>query len=287
MGSQQSIYCKSDDGIYHGYAKGWCFGRFIQPAEKGEATGNLPQEKLKSEAPCKYMVYTVLGAQRSFNSLAEMMVRSLFASISRSPPTCTVDVFILTDRANFNAMQPLVSRFGVRLYEVPRYENVEKSSMTKLQVFRIPQIHSYAAVLFVDIQILFNTLNLDSLFAKVVCRNSKLHVYREKPSARDFSGEYFVLEATLLSGYEIAAYEAEKLSPFTSAVFMFQPNHIMQRHFENVLEMIAAYPKNATYFKEQSFMNHYFAKSRAVLYTITAAELATPTPTPTPRAPPR
>ena len=144
-------------------------------------------------------------------------MRSLFASISRSPPTCTVDVFILTDRANLNAMQPLVNRFGVRLYEVPRYENVEKSSMTKLQVFCIPQIHSYAAVLFVDIQILFNTLNLDSLFAKVVCRNSKLHVYREKHTARDFSGEYFVLEATLLSGYEFTAYEAEKLSPFTSA----------------------------------------------------------------------
>ena len=146
--------------------------------------------------------------------------------------------------------------------------------MTKLQVFLIPQIHSYAAVLFVDIQILFNTLNLDSLFAKVVCRNSKLHVYRE----------YFVLEATLLSGYEITGYEAEKLSPFTSAVFMFQPNHIMQRHFENVLEMIAAYPKNAPYFKEQSFMNHYFA---TVLYTITAAELAIWRATPTPRAPPR
>ena len=96
--------------------------------------------------------------------------------------------------------------------------------------------------------------------------------------------EYFVLEATLLSGYEITGYEAEKLSPFTSAVFMFQPNHIMQRHFENVLEMIAAYPKNAPYFKEQSFMNHYFA---TVLYTITAAELAIWRATPTPRAPPR
>jgi hypothetical protein len=44
-----------------------------------------------------------------------MMVRSLFASILRSPPTCTVDVFILSDRANFNAMQPLVNRFGVIL----------------------------------------------------------------------------------------------------------------------------------------------------------------------------
>ena len=202
---------------------------------------------------CKYMVYTVLGAQRRFNDLAVMMVRSLFASILRNPPTCSVDIFILTDRENFKAMQPLVDMFGVKLHEMPRNEDVEMSSMTKLQVFSIPHIHSYAAVLFVDMNIIFNnSLNLDSLLSTVACTVDKLHVYREQPTARDFSSSYHGLGAIPLSANEIAAYEAEKLSPFTTAVFMFQPTKIMERHFQNVLNLIAAYPKNASYFKERT-----------------------------------
>ena len=45
-------------------------------------------------------------------------------------------------------------------------------------------------------------------------------------------------------------------------------------HAETLRKRVGDNRKNATYFKEKSFMNHYFAKSRAVLYTITAAELA-------------
>ena len=111
----RSIYCKSDDGNYQGHSRGWCFGRFILVAGRGR--DNLSPGEKNSGAACKYMVYTVLGAQRRFNDLAVMMVRSLFASILRNPPTCSVDIFILTDRENFKAMQPLVDMFGVRLHE--------------------------------------------------------------------------------------------------------------------------------------------------------------------------
>eukprot|EP01036_Dinobryon_divergens_P033619 gene33619-43449_t len=258
----RSIYCKSDDSNYRGYSNGWCLGRFIHPAEllKGEK---------KSAAACKYMVYTVLGAQRWFNDLTVMMVRSLFASIIRNPPTCLVDIFILTDRDNFEAMQPLVDMFGVRLHEMPRNEDGELSSMTKLQVFSIPQIHSYAAVLFVDADILFNIDSLGSFMSKVSNFPNKLHVFRESPTAETFTSFYFSLSAYPVSKEDIATFNAEKISPFNAGIFMFQPTKIMQRHFQNVLDLIAVYPKNATYFFEQSFMNYYFAKNRAVVYTIT------------------
>ena len=66
---------------------------------------------------------------------------------------------------------------------------------------------------------------------------------------------------------------AENIHPFNAGIFMFQPNHVMKRHFQNVLHMIATYNNSQFFFYEQSFLNYYFPRHRAVTYTIGEADL--------------
>ena len=223
---------------------------------------------------CKYMIYTVLGAERWFNMAATMMIESLFASVRHNPPLCLVDVYIMTDKENFEALAPLVRRFNVHLHEVPRYKSQQKSSMEKLKVFSIPHIYSYLSVLFVDADVLFNIQNLGRLMAKVFSNPFKLHVYRERGySAEAFNSEVFGPKKYWLTAREIDTYKDKGISPFNAGTFLFQPNQVMKKHFEALLKLIASYPRNETYFYEQSFMNYYFPKHDAMVYTLTEEEL--------------
>ena len=66
---------------------------------------------------------------------------------------------------------------------------------------------------------------------------------------------------------------AENIHPFNAGIFMFQPNHVMKKHFQSVLHMIATYNTSQFFFYEQSFLNYYFPRHRAVTYTIGEADL--------------
>ena len=303
MGQLRTVYCHLDnfntDNTLH---RGWCLGKLnfkVLNSSLISSTKTFNRTCLPSVPPmhpslqhnvsviegknissfnlwisCRYLVYTVLGADRRFNEMAEMMVKSLFACILRSPPVCQVDIYILTDRGNFAALEPLVRSFGVKLFEVPLTNSSMASSMTKLQVFNLSHIRSYTAAFYLDVDVLVNLKDLDEVITQVLKEPHKLHVFRESPSAKDFLVGFYGLGRFMPTPEEIESFQKRNITPFNAGLFMFQPNDVMRRHFKRVLDIIADY--KGPYFYEQSFLNYYFPRQNAVEYSLSKFERVVP-----------
>ena len=170
----KSLFCHIEDRVCNGYRKGWCLGRFINQQtfvleqQQNESASTIDcdyplppsqpeQQALQREsssiqdrsdyspfsswASCKYLVYTVVGADRVFNDVVSWNVKSLYASILRNPPLCKIDIVVFTDKVNFHAMAPLVKQFGIRLHEVP-YTADPVSNFVLLFINMIDSIYS-------------------------------------------------------------------------------------------------------------------------------------------------
>eukprot|EP00457_Paulinella_chromatophora_P003281 gb/GEZN01003288.1/.p1 GENE.gb/GEZN01003288.1/~~gb/GEZN01003288.1/.p1 ORF type:complete len:701 (-),score=13.94 gb/GEZN01003288.1/:114-1994(-) len=220
---------------------------------------------------CRFLVYTVLGAERWFNDLAFMMVQTLHANLIRRPSRCPVDILIMTDATNIPVLDRILSSYGVLFYATAPVSNQMLASATKLQIFQVPNITCYDSIIFLDVDILVDIRDFGVLLERVWLEPTKLHVFREKNNASFFAEMYWSLPSLEFSKPEIDALQAECITPFNAGTFMFQPNDIMRAHFANVLNLFLTWKK--TFFYEQSFLNYYFPKQRALVYSIRNEDL--------------
>eukprot|EP01036_Dinobryon_divergens_P029581 gene29581-38701_t len=173
----------------------------------------IGQSSMDSETSADDMLNTAaiaVAAKRSYILASSFNRNSLYYAISHHPPICHIDVYILTDRDNFPAMRNLVDMYGVKILEVPYEADLLRSAKLKIKnVFSIPEISSYDAVLFVDIAILFNVRDIGEVMSVVTSDRYKLHILQEQSSSST-------------SSY------------YSTGMYVFQPNSVIKSNFETV-----------------------------------------------------
>lgn len=239
--------------------------RITRISELSELVNVSVVELAKFSSPdCKFLVYTVLSAERKFNAMAALMIRSLRSVLERRPSICMVDVLILTDEDNIVNFQRMSKEFDVKFMSIPRSFDPEKASMSKLSIFSLPNINEFRVVMFVDCDTLFDILNIDFLFVKTLNNPENLHVFAE-PNA-SFDKEYWSLSEAKFSFDEINELDRLGIVPFNAGIFMFEPNVAMRIQFQKLNQFIQNY--DGKFFYEQSFMNYWFAKQRLLSYSV-------------------
>jgi hypothetical protein len=262
-GKLQPVYCHQAPGLYQGYEKAWCLGRWLPAKNSANVTQAVvvPTSSPKQSLCCKYLVYTVVSAARYFNEAARLMIRTLRASLRRQPVVCDLDILIITDHENavvFRDLNVLVMTVDFTSYH-------DRASMLKLRIFEFHDIQRYQSVLFVDCDILFNILDVDLLMKLPLKDVTKLHVYAE-PNA-NFKHLYWSLPNDPFTEEELNSFRRDHIVPFNAGTFLFAPTQALRDEFAQLNAMIANY--SGPFFFEQSFVNYWFTRRSLVSYSIT------------------
>ena len=198
-------------------------------------------------------MYVCTGANRWFNSLAGVMIKSLHYAISHHPPICHIDVYIFTDRDNFPAISNFVDMYGVKLWEVPYEADALRSATLKIShVFSIPEIHTYDAVLFVDIAVLFNVRDIGEIMSAVKSDRHMLHILQEQSPPSSSS-----------SSLSASSY-------YNTGMYVFHPNTIIKNNFEIVGNLSSSTsgssnPSYITYRKQSIHTKDLFPAGQVVV----------------------
>lgn len=283
-----SIYCHHENKKYDGHERGWCLGRWLPLNTSSprylinrnelirkfnrlrnrdcsnDDNSNVDVKKLPILKDCKFLVYTTLSYDKSFNTLARLLVKSVYANAKKYPSRCNISILIMTDKKNLEDLDDLRDHYGVTFYLFPISEIRDLSFMQKLQIFKVPGVRSFEAVLFIDADTLVNLYGFDSIFLKVFSDPDKLHVFSEPRAS--FEAYFWSLGNARFNESELRELASNGIVPFNSGVFMFVPNSAMLLQFERLSYFIASY--KGDYFLDQSFVNYWFPRQRLVTYTI-------------------
>ena len=197
-----------------------------------------------------YLVYLAVGHDPFFAKMVEICVKSIIATTDNSK----IDICIMCD----SEYQQYVSHLPVKIYLTGKSATAMGSSMRKVEVFDIPNIHDYERVLFLDGDIIV-TKSLIPLF-EAATDSEKFYVFKEHWQNQHSHIFFSLLQYTQ---EELKYLNDNNIVGFNCGQFLFTPTLEMKEHFHNVINSINNH--KGDYFYEQSFMNVYFNKRHTML----------------------
>lgn len=226
----------------------------------------------------KNLVYTTIGHSKNYVPC----LQHLFQSIFTFSPNPNFDLLIICDESLIYDVQSCLTKVcksqevhieSILFSIVPNALTPMRSSMQKLRIFDIDNIHSYKNVLFIDLDVLclcpLNPLftNFEELLEKHPEKLERLQVCHERTNYEDHKEIFWSMDS--YSDQDIEYFKTNKILPFNAGCFLFRVSKQMEEHFTNVRKMvIESYKNRKLFFYEQAFMNVYFNSSNLIAYDI-------------------
>lgn len=218
----------------------------------------------------RFCIYCVVGgANTDYVRLLDLLAASIVMSQNRQF-LGLIDFLVICDTVFFpllskvkDTIESAGSTFKVMLCD--RCPDGVSASMQKVNIFNNPGIDQYAAILYLDCDIVV-VGDIEHLFRDCARFDGDvLHVFPETFDMDTLDEVHQHLNYSLrrYSDSERAGLVEERTRPFNCGHFLFRPTDTMKRHFDCVKELILNKAATDEYFYEQSFMNHHFNLSRA------------------------
>lgn len=197
-----------------------------------------------------YLVYLSVGHDPFFVKMVDICVNSILATTDNSK----IEICVMCD----SEYQQYLSHLPVKIHLTDKSLTAMSSSMRKVEVFNIENIHDYERVLFLDGDIIV-TKSLIPLF-EAASDPSKFYVFKEHYKHQHSHIFFSLLKYTQ---EELNYLNDNNIVGFNCGQFLFAPTLEMKEHFNNVVNSMTNY--KGEYFYEQSFMNVYFNKRHTML----------------------
>ncbi len=139
------------------------------------------------------------------------------------------------------------------------------ASMRKTEIFRFSGIERYSRVLFLDCDIVIGK-SLENVFESIE-RSDVLYVKPENKDPESHKNMYYSRQDLPYSDAELKGLARDQVYAFNAGQFAFRVSPVMRENFEAVARGTENYDERI-HFYEQSFMNAYFNRARAVDYSL-------------------
>ena len=191
-----------------------------------------------------WLIYFSVGADVEYAHVLEMCLKTLRENCA---DITQFDILVMCDT---NYVQ-YVEYLGTKLHITPTNLDGVQSCMRKIEIFDVPNIDQYKAVLYLDCDIVICG-DIVQLLSKVVDNNTlyTLEEFELDPHKTPFFGleNYTDDELKFLNDNCILA--------FNCGQFAFVPDEPMRQHFREVRQTVDTHTGSSFY--EQSFMNRHF-----------------------------
>lgn len=210
----------------------------------------------------KNLIYFTLFLKKEYLEILKMGLDILI----KTNPDPNFDLLFITEECYVEDIQNKLKSFKNKIHFNLQHSAVDrmKASMNKLNIVNFEKINEYNKILFLDCDA-YAYQDLNFLFDLVWPENA-LCVYNNPDiTIEKFNEKYHGLTKNT-SEKRLLELSDKNILPFNAGHFAFINTAKMQKHFNNVLWLIKAWP--GEYFYEQSFMNHYFALNELVDYSL-------------------
>ena len=191
----------------------------------------------------KTLVYYTVGYNPGFSEALKLSIDTLRATASEIP-----DILVLCD----NSIRQSLSIDSVKFLEFPDIDSARKSSRRKLRVFEYPNIWSYDAIIYLDVDTLVHK-DINS-FVRSGVEEGVLYAGQET-GLQGFKEGPWSLENLQFDQPTIDKLESKGTYPFNAGFFLFKPVVSMKGHFDEVLRLMDDHVSKRG---EQRYMNYYF-----------------------------
>ena len=194
-----------------------------------------------------WLIYFTIGGNSEYAQLLEECIKSIHENCKDNS---LFDIFVMCDTNYVKNIDHL----GTKIHITSTNLDGVQSSMRKIEIFDIPNIQTYEAVLYLDCDIMVCG-DITDILSKIVAKGvlyTLIDSFAEtiqNPHEDIFFGLEDYDESEL-------AYLKNNIPVFNCGQFAFIPNVTMQKHFSSVRQLVVTH--KGSFFYEQSFMNRHF-----------------------------
>ena len=194
------------------------------------------------------------------NGYVELFELSLQTIIKKSNIK-NIDFLVITDLATQELIKKteVYKKVNINFYITDTPADGIEASKNKCLIYNYENIDNYSKILFLDTDIIC-IKDINNIFNKDIKSNI---IYSARPKTATYSTHKSIYHG--LSFYteeDIQCLTDHKQLPFNAGQFLFINSKSMKKHFDNITFFMKNWP--GEYFFEQSFMNVYFCRFKAV-----------------------